>query len=76
MSRGLEFTVGSTLEREDLVADLFAGGSQVAQINQESGAFEIEVFCNPSGGPWIFDLDELVGVIAAAKVRLIGLRRT
>ncbi len=76
MTRGLDFTVGSVTNREDLVADLFAGDAMLGQINQESGGFEIEVFCHPSGGPWKFRLDELVDVIAAARERLISLRRS
>jgi hypothetical protein len=47
----------------------------LAQINQESGDFEIEVYRNPTGDIWMFRVDELLAVIAAAKERLIQLRR-
>ncbi len=75
MTPWLRFTVGSTADRDDLVADLIADDVIWAQINQESGDLEIEVYSNPSGDLWMFRVDELMAVLAAAKERLIQLRR-
>jgi hypothetical protein len=75
MNQRLRFTVGSTPERDHLVADLLTDDVTWAQITQESGELEIEVYCNPEGRAWIFKLDDMMRIVASARERLIQLRR-
>jgi hypothetical protein len=75
MTKSLTYTVGSEPDREDLVADLVCDDVVWAEINNEKGHVEIEIFSPPEGGSWCFPLDEVMGVIAAAKERLVQLRR-
>lgn len=71
----LTYTVGSAPDREDLVADLICDDTVWAEINNEKGYLEIEIYSNPEGQPWSFPLDEAMKVIAVATERLIQLRR-
>jgi hypothetical protein len=75
MTQRLRFTVGSTPERDHLVADLIADDVTWAQITQESGELEVEVYCNPEGRVWAFNLDEMMRLMSAARERLVQLRR-
>lgn len=75
MTQKLRFTVGSTRERDDLVADLISDDVTWAQISEESGEFGIEVYCNPKGRVWSFKLDELMRLMSSARERLVQLRR-
>jgi hypothetical protein len=75
MTTSLSYTAGSEPDREDLVADLICGEVVWAEINNERGNLEIEIYSHPDGGSWSLPLDEVMEVIAAARERLIRLRR-
>ena len=40
------------------------------EIHQEQGRLVLEIYPSPSGDPWSFDLEEVEGIIKAAKARL------
>jgi hypothetical protein len=74
MTTSLSYTVGSEPDREDLVADLICGDVVWAEINNEKGHLQVEIYSRPDGGPWCFPLDDMMAVIAAARERLAQLR--
>ncbi|HEV7465409.1 MAG TPA: hypothetical protein VGP96_03860 [Candidatus Dormibacteraeota bacterium] len=74
MSHSLSFTVGSAPDRGDLVADLICDDVVWAEINNERGNLEVEIYSRPDGGSWCFPLDDMMTVIAAARERLAQLR--
>ena len=71
----LRFTVGSAPDRDDLVADLIADDVIWAQIHQENGPMELEIYANPAGVPWTLPLSDVQQVLGAAAERLRQLRR-
>lgn len=44
----------------------------VAEISQEAGDLEIEIYARRSGKPWAFSFEEFVDALIKAKKRLAG----
>jgi len=73
MTGSIEAIVGSPPEKEKLVVQLFVkNGGQWAEIDQEAGQLEIEIYPDPNGSTLRFGLAELENVIALARARLVG----
>lgn len=72
-----EFTVGSDVDYEDLVADIGFETNLVALLTQESGFqnMRIKIFPSKNSECWDFRLDEFEKVIDRAKKRLWELRK-
>ena len=71
MSDDLTMKVASVPDREFLIAELWAGNGQFAEVSKESGDLQIEVYPREDGQPWLLRLDELLRVLAQAEVRLL-----
>lgn len=72
-----EFSVGSDLDFEDLIADIGFDNKLVAILTQEEG-FEnlrIRLYPNPDNQYWDFKLKEFEEIIKKAKDRLWELRK-
>jgi hypothetical protein len=65
-------TIASPADRNDLVAEVFFGTDQVAELNQDAGTIDIEVYPRRSGEPWKFSCDEFVRAVNHARARLVG----
>lgn len=65
-------TIASPPDREQLVAEVFFGNEQVAEINQDAEDLRIEVYCRPSAAPWVLPFEEFMNTLNQAKVRLLG----
>jgi hypothetical protein len=72
-----EFTVGSDIDFEDLVADIGFENNLVALLTQEDGFQNLRIRIYPSKNQmfWDFRLDELEAIINKAKTRLWELRK-
>jgi hypothetical protein len=64
--------LASPPDREKVVIQLICGGEQIAEVNQESGALQVEIYGRRDGDPWILDFDELTVALEHAKRRLVG----
>ena len=62
--------ITSPPERDNLVAEIWWNDSHVAEINIESGEFEIELYKPVENEYWTFPLKEFLEVIHEAKKRL------
>lgn len=62
--------ISSSPDRKKLVAEVFIGDSQWAEINQEARKCTLELYPRQDGQPWTFDLDEAMAALQAAKQRL------
>ncbi len=72
-----EYSVGSDLDYEDLIADIGFDNQLVALLTQEDG-FEnlrIQLYPSKNANYWDFRLDELEAIIQKAKQRLWDLRK-
>lgn len=71
------FTVGSDLDYEDLIADIGFDNQLVALLTQEEGFenMKIKIFPRANGESWEFSLRDFEDVIKSAKERLWDLRK-
>ena len=67
-------SIASPPDRDKLVAMIDVGNVQWAEINQESGNFQIELYPRQDGNPWVFDLSDAIAAIEAARIRLEAFR--
>jgi hypothetical protein len=64
--------VSSPSDRERLVAEIFFGDAQWAEVNQESEVLAVEFYPRPDGQPWKIDLDSAIQALDEAKRRLVS----
>ena len=62
--------VASSPDREYLVAEIFFGDTQWAEINQESQVLEVEFYPRPDGMPWRIPLRNAIAALGAAESEL------
>jgi hypothetical protein len=73
----LDYTVGSDVDYEDLLADIGFNNQLVAILSQEEGFdnLRITLYPHPKGGNWEFKLEDFINIIEKAKNRLWGLQK-
>jgi hypothetical protein len=64
--------ISSPPDRKKLVAEIFFGNVQWAEMNQERGDFEIEFYPRVDGTPWRIDFSSVISALNEAKKRLAG----
>lgn len=65
--------VASVPDRETVVAEIWFGDTMVAEVvGNEASNFRIEIYPNPNGAPWSFDLEAFADALKLAKERLSG----
>lgn len=72
MSNTLRINIASPPDREKLVAEVFFGDEQVAELNQETGELQVEIYPRPSAKPWVLSYSDFVTALSQAKQRLVG----
>ena len=68
----MSMDIASPPDREKLVAELFYGLEQWAEIHQEYGHLTLQLFPKGDGQPWEFSFDEAVGMLQRGSRRLTG----
>jgi hypothetical protein len=68
----MSMDIASPPDREKLVAELFFGSEQWAEINQESNHLILELYPRRDGRPWEFSYDEAIAALEHARRRLVG----
>lgn len=78
MNPRFRITVGSDIDYEDLVGDLYFDDQIVCILTQEEGfqAMQLQLFGPPVGRNWNFAFAEFEEALAALKKRMWELRRT
>jgi len=71
-SSRFRISISSPPDRELLVAEVFFDDVQWAELNQESGALKLELYPRPDSQPWVFDLEEALQTLQAARIKLVG----
>lgn len=72
MTSELTVVLVSLPDREMLVAEIYSGNTQVAEINQEGGEPVLELYPNPEGGEWVLPLGAFLAALQEATQRLLG----
>jgi hypothetical protein len=62
--------LSSPPDRNKLVAEIFFGDVQWAEINQERSVLEIEFYPRPDGQPWQIDFSTAIHALIEAKSKL------
>ncbi len=63
--------ISSPPDREKVVAEIFFGPNQWAEINQEQAGLQIEYYQRPDGKPWTMDFEIAASVMIDAKQALV-----
>jgi len=72
MPSDLTVVLVSLPDREALVAEIYLGHTQVAEINQEGDEPVLELYPNPEGGDWVLPLGAFLAAVQDATQRLLG----
>ena len=72
MKEKYQICISSPPDREKLVAEIFFGNVQWAEINQEHELLQIEFYPQPDGNPWQIDFCSAITALNEAKLRLVG----
>jgi hypothetical protein len=68
----IRIVIASVPDRDELVAELWVGEIQWAELSHDSGDMILQIYSNPTGKPWEFPPDEIVESIQKAKAALLG----
>ena len=69
-SSEIKINISSPPDREFLVAEIFVGNEQIAEINQESKKLEVEIYPRKSGDFWRINYEDLIKILQEAKRKL------
>ncbi len=65
-------TIASAPELEQVYAELSTDAQNWADLIQVDGVLRLEIYSNPTGQPWVFDLDSLLAHLLDARRALTG----
>jgi hypothetical protein len=63
-------SIASPPDRDAVVAEIFVGAEQLAEVNREGGEWTVEFYARRSGEAWRLPFDETLRVLQDAKKRL------
>lgn len=72
MEQTYRICISSPPDRSKLVAEIFFGDVQWAEINQESSELAVEFYCRPDAEPWSLSFSTATAALDEAKRQLIG----
>jgi hypothetical protein len=64
--------ISSPPDRKGVVAEIFFGRCQWAELSQDDEEPKLEFYSRPDGKPWTISLRATEEALAAAKERLLG----
>ena len=72
MQNSYRITISSPPDREQLVAEIFFGNVQWAEISQEQERLDIEFYSRPDDQPWRIEFLSAINALNEAKLKLKG----
>ena len=72
MSKKMRICISSPPDREKLVVEFFSDDEQWAELNQEGGTLNLELYPKRDGEYWSLDFVEAVEMLNEGKRRLVG----
>jgi hypothetical protein len=70
MSQKARVCLSSPPDRKYLVAEIFFGSEQWAELNQEGDNLQLEIYPRQNGQPWSFNFQDAVESLNEAKEKL------
>lgn len=68
----IKFSISSPPDREFLVAEIFVGNEQIAEINRENNTYTLEIYPKKSGEWWGVNFEHFIKVLDEAKQELVN----
>jgi len=72
MSVDWRVCISSPPDRDKLVAEIFFGDQQWAELNQEGSELQLELYQRSDGKPWEIPYSQIVAALKEAKKQLVG----
>ena len=66
----MNILITSPPDRASVVAEVYVGNSQLAELSAQGGRVKCELYPRADGHPWRVDVDELIQSLKEAKRRL------
>ena len=70
MAHDVRITISSPPDRQYIVAEIFFGNEQWAEINKEVGSLQVEFYPRQNGEPWSLSFQQAVEALNKAKEKL------
>ena len=70
MNTPFRICVSSPPDRKKLVAEIFFGDQQWAELNQEQESLQLEFYPRPDGRPWSLQFELVISALQEAKKKL------
>lgn len=70
MKSEFRICISSPPDRQRLVAEIFFGSEQLAELNSESDILRLEIYPRQNGQPWQLMFQDVVDSLKQAKNRL------
>lgn len=70
MNEKMRICISSPPDREHLVAEVFFGDEQWAELNRERGELRLELYARRDSRPWSFGFDDAMEALSEARKRL------
>lgn len=71
--KNFKIAISSPPDREYLVAEIFFGSEQFAEINQDEGSLTVEIYPRKDEKPWAMSLREAIEALEKARNELLGI---
>jgi hypothetical protein len=68
----ITITIADPPDREELVAELWVGDHQLAELSREGGIELLEIYPWQAGPYWVLDYEEFLEALQEARRRLTG----
>jgi hypothetical protein len=72
MANQLSILIASLPDREAVVAELWYGDAQFAELGQEGGALTLEIYAPPNGKAWTLSFEDALESLQQARTKLLG----
>jgi hypothetical protein len=72
MKTSLTIEIASVPDREEVVAEVWAGREQFAELRREGDDLILQLFAPPEGLAWEFGFEEVMTALTTARARLVG----
>lgn len=67
----IRIVIASVPDRDKLVAELWFGDAQWAELSNDLGDLILQIYANPTGQPWEFSPEDVVDSLQRAKSALL-----
>jgi hypothetical protein len=71
-AKPFEIVLASSPDRDDLVAEIWVGTSQLGEARIEGNTVVVDIFRHPNAPRWTLLHSDLIALLTAAKQKLTG----